>query len=132
MVEESIIEIGAYQLCYDEREQYLYVFLQGAVEELENSLVVFSSIAQQCKERGFNKLLIEEDLGTNLPFVDMYNFASQVPELGFRGIKVAVADRHIEQFDDNVFGETVAVNRGSLVRVFRDSDEAEKWLLSDQ
>ena len=121
-----------YAVRYEERDAYLYVFIKGPAEQLEASLEVFSAIAQECKDRGFKRLLIEEDLGTNLEFVDMYNFASQVPELGFRGIKVAVADLHMEQMPDNLFGETVAQNRGSLVRVFNDVSAAEKWLLSDE
>ena len=123
---------GVYQVRYEERGEYLYVFVRGPAEALEASIQTFSAIAEECKDRGFKRLLIEEDLGTNLEFVDMYNFASQVPELGFRGIKVAVADRHIEHLQDNLFGETVAQNRGSVVRVFSDVVQAEKWLLSDE
>ena len=123
---------AAYAVRYEERDGYLYVFVEGPAEQLEASIETFSAIAQECKDRGFKRILIEEDLGTNLEFVDMYNFASQVPEMGFRGIKVAVSDRHIDHLEDNLFGETVAVNRGTLVRVFSDVNEAEKWLLSDE
>lgn len=62
---------------------------------------------------------------------EMYQLASEIPQLGFFGVRIAFVDRYIEQQDLNEFGEFVAVNRGLHGKIFNDVKEAEKWLLSD-
>jgi len=62
---------------------------------------------------------------------DMYQFASEIPQLGFFGIRVAFVDRQQDQHQLNQFGETVATNRGLFSRVFNNAAAAEQWLLSE-
>jgi len=60
----------------------------------------------------------------------MYQIASEIPQMGFLGIRIAFVDQYIEQQSLNEFGEIVATNRGIHGKIFSDFDEAEKWLLS--
>lgn len=62
---------------------------------------------------------------------EMYQLASEIPQLVFFGIRIAFVDRFIEQQDSNEFGELVAVNRGLYGKIFNDFKVAEKWLLAE-
>lgn len=119
-----------YEVTYQEKSEYLYVFIRSAHEDINEALKVWTSIAKECRNRGYQKLLIEEDIDDQLSTFDTYKFAAKLPEIGFRGIKLAFVDRRMEDFKDNLFGEDVAVNRGGTGKVCKDIDEAEKWLLS--
>ena len=98
---------------------------------MEISLAFWTEIASEYRKTKYKKILIEEDIKENISMPEMYRFTSEIPALGFFGIRVAFVDRHEDQHQLNQFGETVATNRGLLSRVFSDSNEAEKWLLSE-
>ncbi len=120
----------SYEVTYEEKPEYLYAFTSSPHDDLNEALSVWMSIAKECKNRGYRKLLIEEDVGDQLSIIDMYEFASKLSEIGFRGIKLAFVDRQAEDYEDNMFGEIVATNRGLLGKIFIDISEAEKWLLA--
>lgn len=115
---------------FEHREGYLYAYAHAKKDSFEISLNFWSEIATRCKADGFSKVLVEEDFGTDNSMIDMYQLVSQGHKIGLTGIKIAFVDRHISQINNNLFGETVARNRGILGKVFTDVQEAEKWLLS--
>jgi len=120
-----------YRLSFEQRPQYLYAYVTGEEDSYEISKQYWREIADECKKLGVKKVLIEEDIAENVSMSDMYQFASEIPQLGFFGIRVAFVDRQEQQQQLNQFGETVATNRGLFSRVFSNADEAEKWLLSE-
>jgi hypothetical protein len=120
-----------YDLSFEYRPQYLYVFVTGEQDSYEISKQYWQEIAAECKKSDCKKVLIEEDITENVSMAEMYQFASEIPQLGFFGIRVAFVDRQSQQHQLNQFGETVATNRGLFSRVFNDAGEAEKWLLSE-
>ncbi|MEP6901681.1 MAG: hypothetical protein ABJA66_08025 [Actinomycetota bacterium] len=120
-----------YEMSFEYRPQYLYAFVSGEEDSYEISKQYWQEIAAECKKSKCKKVLIEEDIAENVSMADMYQFASEILEIGFVGIRVAFVDRQGEQQQLNKFGETVATNRGLLSRVFNNAAEAEKWLLSE-
>ncbi len=120
-----------YKLTFEYRLRYLYAFVTGEKDSYEISKQYWQEIADECKKSGIKKVLIEEDLAENVSMPEMYRFASEIPRLGFFGIRVAFVDRRQDQQRLNQFGETVATNRGLFSRVFNNFDDGEKWLLSD-
>ena len=120
-----------YKLTFEYRPQYLYAFVTGEKDSYEISKQYWQEIAAECQKAGIKKVLIEEDIAQNVSMSDMYQFCSEIPQLGFFGIRVAFVDRQQEQQRLNQFGETVATNRGLLSRVFNNCEDGEKWLLSD-
>lgn len=120
-----------YSLTFECRPQYLYVFVTGEKDSYEISIRYWREIAGECNKSGIKKVLIEEDIKENLSMHDTYRLASEIPQLGFAGIRIAFIDLQSEQQQLNQFGETVASNRGLLVRVFNNANEAEKWLFSE-
>ena len=75
--------------------------------------------------------MIDEDISVNVTITEIYEFASEILQMGFYGIRVVFFDLYLEHQEINNFGETVATNRGLLSRIFTDFDEAERWLLSE-
>ena len=120
-----------YKLSFEHRPQYLYAFVEGEKDSYEISKQYWQEIAVECNEHGFKKVLIEEDIKENVSMSEMYRLTSELPQLGFLGIRIAFVDRQIEQQLLNQFGETVALNRGILGGIFPNFAAAEKWLLSE-
>ena len=73
--------------------------------------------------------MIDEDIKQVVSIAEVFQLASDLPQMGFRGVCVAFHDRYAAHQELNEFGGLVAINRGLFGRVFNDYDEAEKWLL---
>jgi len=120
-----------YEITFEYRTGYLYVFVAGEQDSYEISKQYWQEIAAECRKSGVKKVLIEEDIKENVSMQDMYEFAAEIPRLGFFGIRVAFVDRQQQHHELNRFGETVATNRGLFSRVFNNFEAGEKWLLSE-
>jgi hypothetical protein len=88
-------------------------------------------IREICAKYGFSRVLIEENLvGPPFDAVEIYDVVSAasvgvVPAIQ----RVAFVDTNPEHdFANMQFAETVAVNRGVNVRVFRDVPSAVEWI----
>ena len=119
-----------YEVTYKEKPEYLYAFIHSLHEDVHEALSVWARIAKECRNKGYRKLMIEEDIGNQFSTIEMFQFAEKLLGIGFIGIKLAFIDRQEGDHDLNLFGEDVAVNRGLFGKVFKDMGEAEKWLLA--
>ena len=119
-----------YTVKFEHRQGYLYAYGKAEQDSFEVSLGFWTEIAAYCKANHFSKVLVEEDFETDNEIIDTYEIVSQGHKVGFTRIKIAFVDRHNSQMNNNLFGETVARNRGIQGKVFSNIKEAEKWLLS--
>jgi hypothetical protein len=120
----------AYDMKVIREDNYLHVVVTGDNTPADVAGYL-DRIRGVCAEHGLSKVLIEENL-TGPPFetVDVYDVVSVASE------GVAPAIRYIAFVDTNPqhafaameFAETVAVNRGVNVRVFRDVPSATEWI----
>ncbi len=120
----------SYTIRFEHRAGYLYAYGHALKDSFDTSVGFWTDIAAYCKDNKFTKVLVEEDFATDNSMIDMYEIVSQAHKLGFTGIKIAFVDRHPDQMKTNLFGETVALNRGLIAKVFSGAKEAEEWLLS--
>ena len=127
---KSSKENKSYSVTFEHRPGYLYAYGKAVKDSFEISLGFWTEIAAHCKANNFSKVLVEEDFETDNEILDTYEIVSQGHKVGFTRVKIAFVDRHNSQMNNNLFGETVARNRGILGRVFPNVEEAEKWLLS--
>lgn len=74
--------------------------------------------------------MIVEDIAEESPLADVYDLASRIPDLGFRGVKIAFVDRYSNHQELNDFGVLVGSNRGLIGKAFSNESEAEEWLLA--
>ena len=114
---------------FEHRGHYLFALISGEEEDLATSQANWRLIANTCKAGNYKRVMIVEEIEAELSFMDQFEFASGLTELGFDGIKTAFVDKKLEQFDNNKFAEDVAVNRGANGRLCRTVEEAEAWLL---
>jgi hypothetical protein len=120
-----------YQITFEERRQYLYVYVTGDQDSYEISRSYWLAVSAACGKINCKKILIEEDIPEVVSMSEMYRLASELPQMGFFGVRVAFFDRYAEQNQLNEFGELVAVNRGITGKIFNDIQTAEEWLLCD-
>ena len=118
-----------YKIEFEHQAEYLYVHVSGERDSLEISRRYWREIADECKKNKCGKLLIVEDIKEVVSLTEMYQIASEIPDLGLTGIRIAFVDRYIEQKTLNEFGEIVATNRGIYGKIFDNIAEAEQWLL---
>jgi hypothetical protein len=119
-----------YNLEFEERTDYLYAFVSGDKDSVEICTQYWREIADECRRTKCSKVLIVEDIKESVSTTEMYQIASEIPDMDFSGIKIAFVDQYIEQHAVNEFGGLVATNRGLNVKLFNTAEEAEKWLLS--
>ncbi|MGI9056210.1 MAG: hypothetical protein ACR2F2_10465 [Pyrinomonadaceae bacterium] len=119
-----------YQITFEHRPQYLYVYVTGDHDSYEISRQYWLEVAGECSKTEYKKVLIEEDIKELISLSEVYQLASELPLMDFQGVRVAFFDRFAEHDELNQFGELVATNRGLLARVFNNFEEAENWLLN--
>ena len=120
----------AYTLTFEQREEYLYAFVEGEEDNYDISLQFWKEIFVKARETGYTKILVEEAIEEPASMMDMFQVATELPQMGISGMKIAFVDRFFEHTDLNEFGELVAQNRGAYGRIFNDVDEGIDWLLS--
>jgi hypothetical protein len=118
-----------YTIEFEHRPKYLYAFVSGKDDSLEITRSYWQKMLDECRAHGFDKLLVEENLEGSLSMHEVYEFASEYSQMGFREILVAFIDRQPEQRQLHRFGELVATNRGGRIRVFDSVSDAKQWLL---
>ena len=119
-----------YRLTFEHRPSYLYAYVEGDEDSYEISSMYWRETASECKTHKYTKVLIVEDIVANGTMAEAYQLSSDLPQMGYLGIKVAFVDKYLEQQELNQFGELTAVNRGINGKVFNDISEAEKGLLT--
>ena len=126
------IDGKSYSIAYDVRPGYLHAHVSGAAQTNELIRAYWNEIAQECARHKIKKLLVEDALTRRVDSMsEVYKSSAEVSVIAdLAGVKVAFVDRDPDHRDLNLFGELVASNRGLYCKVFVDTDEGEKWLLS--
>ena len=119
-----------FSINYTDCDNYLHAFVSGEKDSVDVSLAYWETISTECRKRGYSAVLIEENFPNQGSALDIYAIASQLPELGTRGLRIAFVDTEPSHNDLNMFGETVSVNRGFHGRVFVNREDAVAWLTS--
>ena len=117
-----------YELTFEPREGYLYAYVAGEQDTFEICFAYWSEIGRKLAELKLDRVLVVEDIAEESPMVDVYELASKLPDIGFRGISIAFVDRYASHQDLNDFGVLVASNRGLIGRAFHNEAEAVAWL----
>jgi hypothetical protein len=121
-----------YHLAIIERTSYLHATITGASTR-ENVLRFLKEAYDACVARGKTAALLEMDLtGPSLDTSSIFNVIAERSGDGAKLRKIAYVDLSVAKDDGKArFAETVAVNRGVNVRLFRVVVDAEKWLAQD-
>lgn len=120
----------AYNMRVIPEGDYLHAFVTGDNTPVD-VLGYLGEIRKTCEEQGRCKVLIEENLaGPPFGDVEVYDVVSTscvdaAPTVRSIAFVDTNPDHHFATME---FAETVAVNRGIRVRVFRDVPSAAEWI----
>ncbi len=123
-----------YSLCINEKNDHLHVLFSGRFIE-GDVLALWRELVGYLETHSHRRILIEEQTGTvgHLKTLEVFEAAKFLAESRVAyGTKIALlyqAGVTSETYEQAVFGETVAVNRGLYFRVFNSFEAARKWLL---
>ena len=120
----------AYDLKTVREDGYLHASVTGD-NTPEDVAAYLGRIREICIEHGLSRVLIEENLvGPRLAAIDIYDIVNAASVGVAPAIRrVAFVDTNAEhRFSNMKFAETVAVNRGVNVKVFRDVPSAVEWI----
>ena len=113
-----------------EEERFLRVISTGACENLNQLKDYIFAIQNAAISSGLERIFVDETrLEYKLSTYDSFDSGRFVSSLNPKPEKLAVLCKP-EGWDNSKFWETVSVNRGVPVRVFRDNESAENWILS--
>jgi len=118
-----------YDIQFDYHEKYLSALVTGEKDSLEVSLLFWKEIFDECENKKYKRILINENFRNDISAIDMYILGERLIEMAPKNISVAFVDEQIQQLEMNKFTETVIYNRGGKGKAFADNTEAEKWLL---
>jgi len=119
-----------FTIVYENYPTYLYALVHGEAYGYEVLTAFLKEIAGEVRARGFSQVLIEENISAGATKDVAFRVASEMPDLGFMGIRIAYVDRFLDQEEVNEYGRDVAVYNGIDVRLFSDQEVADRWLNS--
>jgi hypothetical protein len=120
-----------YRLTFEQREGYLYAYVEGEQDNYQISRGYWLEVAAEVVRTKAKRVLIDENIVESATLGEVFRLASEIPKMGFGPTRVAFVDRYLDQNDINAFAELVAVNRGLNGKIFNDESMALAWLLKD-
>lgn len=118
----------AIEYAIDSQGETLLVETWGRDESIEEVMEYGQAVIQAGIEKGCTKVLCDErNLEYALETIDTYEYAKFVAEMAPKVGKVAIVFNP-QCSEEAKFWETVAVNRGVQVAMFRDMEQARRWL----
>jgi len=123
-------EVAAeYRLTTKERHGYLHASVVG-LRTAENAQRFLREAYEACVKKGYSALLLE--MGLTGPALDMASvfrvIANRAPD-GAKLRRIAYIEPSPTDLPAGLFAETVANNRGVNVRLFKDLEAADRWLV---
>jgi len=120
----------SYRFTATLKSGYLHCVVNGE-NSVENVTRYMSDVYGACIKNHCPNVLMEKNLtGPGLKLMEIYSLVSEGSQKTWPHVKrIAYVDNNPEHSESNThFGETVARNRGVLVRSFRTVEDAEQWL----
>ena len=118
----------AIQHSVELKDNILYVKASGRDDDINDVIQYGEALIKAAVEMGATYVLCDEtELEYAIGTLDTFQAAEYIAKAAPRVGRIAIVC-HPRYAKDGKFWETVAVNRGLLVRMFTDTGEAEGWL----
>ena len=119
----------SYHLTIEERPTYLHAKVTGD-HNARNALRFLEEVYEACVKSNCSAVLLEMNLsGPSLGSANIFGVISQRTPFALKLRRIAYVDASSERSPEQMkFAETVAVNRGVNVRLFRNLADAERWI----
>lgn len=119
-----------YDLKFEQRSQYLFAHVKADSIDPEAISSYLTEVADKRDETGAQKILVVREISGTLGIANQFHTTTDFTER-MKGIKAAFVNPYPSNDEELAFAITVANNRGSKFKLFRDIEPAEKWLLRD-
>lgn len=120
----------AYDYKIEDKQQYIRVEISGERipgRAIKDIVPIWAETLDICREKKTNKLLAILKLTGEVTKIGSYNIVTLADRYGWdRQLQVAL----VEPEKNNLFTETIAVNRGYQLKIFESEQDALTWLLS--
>jgi hypothetical protein len=116
-----------YFIKLDNREDYLYVLVSGKTLTPEIAKLYWDEIAEMCFTLQKSKIMIEKDFAKSVSPPEMLEMGVYLGKI-LSGKKIAFLDQYKNE-SINELGKVIARNQGVVMRIFKNTDDAEKWLI---
>jgi hypothetical protein len=126
---EKVDSDKPYSLEMEDRGEYLYAIVGGLKVTSEIGLAYWKEIVAECEKLGIAKILLEHN------FAEMISMSGMLEVIGplagmLKGRMFAFVDRY-EHYDIPEAAKGILRNQNIKMQLFRDVEEAEKWLLAN-
>lgn len=118
------------KLIFEVRSEYLYASIEGGIDSYEIALGYWRDITGELFQRNLKCVLVHESIVAELSDTEIFRIASELREIGFSGVKIAILAIDPAHKSAIEFGALVGTNRGLRVRSFETVEAAEGWLLA--
>ena len=126
---EKVDSDKPYSLEMENRGEYLFAVVGGLKVTPEIGLAYWHEIVDECDRLGLTKILLEHN------FAEMISMAGMVEVIGpissmLKGRMFAFIDRY-DHYDIPEAAKGIFRNLNVKMQLFKDVEEAEKWLLAN-
>ena len=126
---EKVDDDKPYSLEMEDRGEYLYAIVGGLKVTPEIGLAYWREIVGECERTGHSKILLEHN------FAEMISMSGMLEVIGplsgmLKGRMFAFVDRY-EHYEIPEAAKGILRNQSIKMQLFRDVQEAEKWLLAN-
>lgn len=118
-----------YDIEMEDRGEYLHVIVGGERLTAPLSAAYWNEIAGKCFELDKSKILIEKNFKESVKAPEMLQMAENLGQL-LPMRKIAFYDRYGHE-NINELGKKLARNRDVMMQIFKNVEDAEKWLLAN-
>ncbi len=116
-----------YIIKLENREEYLYALVSGERLTPEIAKMYWDEIAEMCFTLKKAKIMIEKDFAKSVSPPEMLEMGVYLGKI-ISGKKIAFLDQYKNE-SINELGKVIARNQGVIMRIFENTDDAEKWLI---
>jgi hypothetical protein len=120
-------EDAPYKIELEDKGEYLYVVVGGETLSAEIARMYWDEIAEVCSKLRKSKILIEKEFFKSVSAPEMLEMGVYLGKI-LAGTKIAFLDRYKNE-SVNELGKVVARNEGVIMKIFKNREDAENWLI---
>jgi hypothetical protein len=116
-----------YIIRLENRGEYLYALVGGDTLTPDIAKRYWDEIAEMCFKINTSKIMIEKEFAKSVSPPEMLEMGVYLGKV-LAGKKIAFIDKYKNE-NINELGKVIARNQGVIMRIFDNTEDAEKWLL---
>lgn len=116
-----------YTIELEDRDKYLYALVGGETLTPEIAKMYWDEIAEMCSKIQTSKIMIEKNFSKSVSPPEMLEMGVYLGKI-LAGKKIAFLDKYKNE-NINELGKVIARTQGVLMRIFKRTEDAEKWLI---